>query len=98
VIAYKAMIHKIVFWKPGTSGVASTDSLFFYAVLVAETPPAWHQPQKKVIAILPLGDNAPQPAQLIDSVVAADEIAALNWVKAQLAGLPGLKGYQVQAS
>jgi hypothetical protein len=92
------MIHKIVFWKPATTGVASTDTLFFYAVLVAETPPFWKQPAKKVVAIMPIGDDAPQPSQLIDFVEAADEIAALNWAKETLATLPALKEHRAQIS
>jgi hypothetical protein len=67
-------------------------------VLVAETPPAWKQPKKKVVAIMPLGDDAPQPAQLIDFVEAADEIAALNWAKGTLSTLPALKEHQAQIS
>jgi hypothetical protein len=92
------MVHKIVFWKPGHSGVTSTDSLFFYAVLVSDIPHAWNQPNKKVVAILPIGDDAPQPAELTSFVEAADEFAGLNWAKATLADLPSLKEHQVQTS
>ena len=92
------MIHKIVFWKSGVSGAASTNSLFFYAVLVAETPAAWNQTRKKVVAIMPLGDGTPQPAQLVDFVEAADEIAALDWAKRTLDALPELKEHQSQIS
>ena len=92
------MIHKIVFWKPGQSGVASTDSLHFYAVLISDLPPAWNHPNKKVVSIWPLGDDSPQPPQLTDFVEAADESEALNWAKATLAALPGLNQHRVQAS
>ncbi len=92
------MIHKIVFWKPGPSGVASADSLHFYAVLVSDLPKAWNHPSKKVVSIWPLGDDSPQPHQLTDFVEAADEIGALNWAKAALAALPGLNQHRVQAS
>ena len=92
------MIHKIVFWKPGPSGTASTDSLYFYFVLVSDIPRSWNHPDKKGVSMLPLGNDAPQPAHLSDFVEAADDLAALNWARVTLAGLPGLKEQQVQTS
>lgn len=92
------MDHKIIFWKPDISGVAGIESLFFYAVLVAEVPFAWKQRKSKVVSILPLSEDAPRPDQLIIFVDATDNLAAFNEAKSILAALPALSGHQVKVS
>ena len=88
----------MVFWKPAPSGGADVDSLCLYLVLVSDIPQLWNQENKKAVSIVPLGSGMPQPERLTEFVEAGDDLTALNWAKATLLKLPGLKEHRVQIS